>query len=250
MREKKKFKMPHLLWIMTGLILLASICTYIIPAGQFGTNEAGQIMGDSFSYLGYQTPVSPWRAIFLFLDGLTGSGLIIFTVMAMGANVAVILETGAVDDFLNWAIYKLKDKGEGILISILFCLMVYLCGFGGSDALIAVVPIGLLFTRKLKLDPIVAIGVTTYATLIGFGTGPTKQVTTQMLMDVPAYSAFGTRFFFMNLFMVIGLIFLLRYVKKVKKDPTKSLMYGAGWDPNQVVAADEESSLIKATKRP
>lgn len=248
MREKKKFKMPHLLWIMTGLILLASICTYIIPAGQFGTNEAGQIMGDSFSYLGYQTPVSPWRAIFLFLDGLTGSGLIIFTVMAMGANVAVILETGAVDDFLNWAIYKLKDKGEGILISILFCLMVYLGGFGGSDALIAVVPIGLLFTRKLKLDPIVAIGVTTYATLIGFGTGPTKQVTTQMLMDVPAYSAFGTRFFFMNLFMVIGLIFLLRYVKKVKKDPTKSLMYGAGWDPNQAVAEDEESSLIKETK--
>lgn len=240
--------MPHLLWIMTGLIMLASICTYIIPAGQFATNEAGQIMGDSFSYLGYQTPVSPWRAIYMFSDGLTGSGFIIFTVMAMGANVALILETGAVDDFLNWTIYKLKDKGEGVLISILFCLMVYLGGFGGSDALIAVVPIGLLFTKKLKLDPIVAIGVTTYATLIGFGTGPTRQVTTQMLMDVPAYSAFITRFLFMNLFMIVGLVLLLRYVKKVKKDPTKSLMYGNGWNPDEVSIGAEEFSLIKEVK--
>ena len=249
MSEKKKFKMPHLLWIMTGLIILASICTYIIPAGQFATNDLGQIMGDSFSYLGHQTPVSPWRAIYLFLDGLSGSSVIIFTVLAMGANVAVILETGAVDDFLNWAIYKLKDKGESLLISILFCLMVYLGGFGGSDALIAVVPIGLLFTKKLRLDPIVAIGVTTYATLIGFGTGPTKQVTTQMLMDVPAYSAFGTRFLFMNLFMIVGLVFLLRYVKKVKKDPTKSLMYGNGWDPDKTsFDAEDESSLIKETR--
>ena len=131
----------------------------------------------------------------------------------------------------------------------MFILMVYLGGFGGSDALIAVVPIGVVFCKKLKLEPICAIGVSTYATLIGFGTGPTKQFITQMMMDVPVYGAFFTMFISMNFFMIIGLIFLLRYVKKIRKDPTKSLMWSEGWNPaNMVVSKEEEEMLNKGTK--
>lgn len=245
-KEKKTFKMPHLLWIMFGLIALMCLLTYIIPAGQFAVDENGKILGDQFSYLGHQTPVSPWQTLMLLFDGLTGSSTIIFTVMAAGAGIAVILDTGAVDDFLNWAIYKVKDKGEALLISILFILMVYLGGFGGSDALIAVVPIGLVFAKKLKLDPISALGVTTFATLIGFGTGPAKQVTTQMLMGVPAYSSFFTRFLSMNFFMAVGLFMVLQYVKKVRKNAANSIMYDQGWDPEAVQAdAQEEEKLIK-----
>ena len=34
-KQKKGFKMPHLFWIMMGLLLITSLLTYIIPAGQF-----------------------------------------------------------------------------------------------------------------------------------------------------------------------------------------------------------------------
>ena len=53
------FKMPHLLWIMLGIVLLACLATYVIPAGQFATDANGRILGTGFQYLGYQTPVSP-----------------------------------------------------------------------------------------------------------------------------------------------------------------------------------------------
>lgn len=59
-KNKKTFKMPHLLWIMFGIILLSCLATYLIPAGAFATNEAGQITGTDFQFLGRQTPVSPW----------------------------------------------------------------------------------------------------------------------------------------------------------------------------------------------
>ena len=59
-KEKKPFKMPHLLWIMFGIIVLACLATYLIPAGEFAVNEAGQITGTDFHFLGHQTPVSPW----------------------------------------------------------------------------------------------------------------------------------------------------------------------------------------------
>lgn len=160
MKEKKKaFKMPHLLWIMFGIILVSCLATYLIPAGQFITNEAGEIIG--------------------------------------------------------------------------------------TDALIAVVPIGILFSKKLKLDPICALGVTTFAALIGFGTGPAQQATTQMLMGVTPYSAFFTRLVIMNFFLAVAIVMVLRYVKKIRKDPAASMMYGEGWNPDQAGADVDESQVIK-----
>lgn len=248
-KAKKGFKMPHLFWIMMGLLLFACLLTYIIPAGEFAVDENGKILGDQFSYLGHQNPVAPWRMFMLILQGLGDSGLVIWTVLTSGAMTAVVMATGAIDELLNWAIYKLKDKSENILITIMFVLMVYLGGFGGTDALIAVVPIGVIFTKKLKLDPICAIGVSSYATLLGFGTGPTKQFITQLMMGVPVYGAFFTMFISMNFFMLLGLFLLLRYVKKIRKDPTKSLMWSEGWNPaNMKVTAEEEAKLSQGTK--
>ena len=248
-KAKKGFKMPHLFWIMMGLLLFACLLTYIIPAGEFAVDENGKILSDQFSYLGHQNPVAPWRMFMLILQGLGDSGLVIWTVLTSGAMTAVVMATGAIDELLNWAIYKLKDKSENILITIMFVLMVYLGGFGGTDALIAVVPIGVIFTKKLKLDPICAIGVSSYATLLGFGTGPTKQFITQLMMGVPVYGAFFTMFISMNFFMLLGLFLLLRYVKKIRKDPTKSLMWSEGWNPaNMKVTAEDEAKLSQGTK--
>lgn len=209
-KEKKKFKLPHLFWLMFILIMIMSFLTYIIPAGEFAADENGKLIGDQFTYLANQNPISPWKSMLLVLDGIMGSSLIGTLVLISGASISVLLSTGAVDKFLNWAIYKLQDKGTNILIPIMFFLMAYLGGFGGSDALIAVVPIGVIFAKKLRLDPIVAIGVTSFATLIGFGTGPTKLLVPQMMMGVPVYSGFGLRFISMNFFIMIGLLYLMR----------------------------------------
>lgn len=245
MKEKKAFKMPHLLWIMFGIILLSCLATYLIPAGQFMTNAAGEIVGTDFEYLGHQTPVSPWDALMLMKTGLNGAATIMFVVMVSGATINVVLETGAMDDLMNWAVYKLKDKGSSLLIALMMILMAYLGGFGGTDALIAVVPIGILFSKKLKLDPIVALGVTTFAALVGFGTGPAQQATTQMLMGVTPYSAFFTRLVIMNFFLAVAIFMVLAYVKKIRKNPEASLMYSEGWRPDAVLEDADKSSVLK-----
>lgn len=242
--------MPHLFWIMFSLLLVSCLLTYIVPAGKFMTDpDTGKILGDQFQFLGHQTPVSPLDMMLMLLDGMVNSSLIGWSVMASGAMVAIVMGTGAFDEFLNWAVYKLKDKDDTILIAVMFVLMVYLGAFGGSDALIAIVPIGVMFSKKLRLDPICAIGVSTFATLLGFGTGPTKQATSQLLMGVPIYGTFFTMFISMNLFMFVGMFFLLRYVKKIRKDPTASPMWSEGWRPDAAtVTAEDEANLIKEVK--
>lgn len=245
MKEKKQFKMPHLLWIMFGIILLSCLATYLIPAGQFASNETGEIIGTEFHYLGYQTPVSPWDALMKMKSGLVGAATIMFVVMVSGATINVVINTGVLDDLMNWAVYKLKDKGTGLLVALMMILMAYLGGFGGTDALIAVVPIGFLFARKLRLDPICALGVTTFASLVGFGTGPAQQATTQMLMGVTPYSAFFTRLLIMNFFLAIAILMVWGYVKKIRKTPEASLMYEAGWRPEQTDIDMDENQILK-----
>ena len=249
MGKKINFKMPHLLWLMLGLVVLSCLATYIIPAGKFVVDSDGKILADQFEYLGNQTPISIWQGFCSIKDGLVGASTIIFVVMISGANIHIMLETKAIDNFMNWSLHKMKDKNKSILIILLFFLMAYLGGFGGTDALIAVVPIGILFAKKLKLDPIVALGVTTFATLIGFGTGPAQQAPTQMLMGIAPYSSFFTRFAYMNFFTIVGIMMVLNYVKKIQRNPENSLMYGEGWNPNEVKNNDniDEDELIKET---
>ncbi|MEG2435652.1 MAG: YfcC family protein [Ruthenibacterium sp.] len=238
-KEKKPFKMPHLLWIMIGLLLLCSLLTYIIPAGQFAVDADGKILGDKFAYMDAQTPVNPLKALLQVLPGLIGSGNVIFVVMVCGAAIQVFLDTKAFDKLMNFCIYKMQGKGEMLLIGVLFCIMVYLGAFGGNDSLVAIVPLGILFARKLKLDSITAIGVSFFATMIGFGTGPTKCMVTQGLMGTPIYGAFLSRFVIMNIFMVVGLLMLLSYVKKIRKNPEKSPMYAEGWRPGNDSTEEE-----------
>lgn len=245
-KKKKGFKMPHMLWLMILLLLLSSVLTYIIPAGQFGADpETGALLGDQFNFLGYQTPVNPLTALLQIFPGLTGSAAIVMIVMVSGATIQIFLDTKTFDNLLDWAIASLAGKGETLLISVLFCLMVYLGGFGGSDALIAIVPVGIAFAKKMHLDGFVAMMVTTFATLIGFGTGPNKMFTVQVMMETRPYGGFGTRFIIMNIMMLIGLFMVLSYVKSIRKDPTKSPLYGNGWDPE----SDENVEVeVKDTK--
>lgn len=243
-KRKKPFKMPHLLWIMVGMVLVCSLLTYIIPAGQFATDANGAVLGDQFNYLGAQTPVDPIHALLDIFPGLTGSAAVIFVVMVCGASMQVFLDTKSFDTLLDWSLYRLQGRGETLIISVMFCLMAYLGGFGGSDALIAVIPVGIVFAKKLRLDPITALGITLFGTMIGFGTGPAKTFVVQGLMGTRPYGAFFTRFIIMNIIMVLGLLMVLSYIKKIRKDPTKSPMYSEGWRPGADVSEEE----LKETK--
>lgn len=111
-KEKKAFKMPHLLWIMIGMVLICSLLTYIIPAGEFAMDAEGKILGDQFAFLGHQTPVSPIAALMNIFPGLTGSASVIFIVMVCGASMEVFLATKSFDVLLDWSIAKMQGGGR------------------------------------------------------------------------------------------------------------------------------------------
>ena len=63
--KKKAFKLPHQLVILFGIAVLATLATYIVPAGVYDQIEGEgrkAIDAASFHYID-QTPVSPWTAL-------------------------------------------------------------------------------------------------------------------------------------------------------------------------------------------
>ena len=248
-KKKSKLKMPHLLFLMLGLILLMSLLTYIVPAGQFATDpETGALIGDEFHLLGHQTPVNIWQALNYILPGFMNSSYVISLLLISGGCVGVIMGTGAFDEMVNWALYKLQDKGVSVLVPIVFMVIAIHGGFGGGDSMIALVPLGVMMAKKLRLDPIMAVALTFFASFTGFAVGPSRVGTAQLMMDVPMYSGFVERTAIMLVIVIIGMLYTLRYARKISHDPKYSVMGAGPWYEDSPV--DTAQSMTEAEFSP
>lgn len=236
--KKKSFQMPHLLFLLLGMMVLMVALTYILPAGQFVDGVYTPMD---------RTPVGPWQALMYIYDGITNSGAIIAILLATGGCIEIILGTGALDRVIDSCVYALRDKGAAVLVPMMFILMALLGGFGGSDALIAVVPVGVLVAKKLKLDPISGAAISLAGTLVGFACSPGGSYMAQGLMDVPMYSGYTERVIILLITAVVGAIYVGIYAIRVEKDPTKSLMGNLDWqaDLNDVGELKEAKLDIK-----
>ena len=81
--------------------------------------------------------------------------MIIGLLLAAGGYTGVVLSTKAIDETVDYAIYKLQDKGINVLIPVVFFIYCFIGAFASGDQIIAMVPVGLMFAKKLRLDPII-----------------------------------------------------------------------------------------------
>ena len=108
---------------------------------------------------------------------------------------------------------------------------------GGGDSLIAVVPIGVMFAQKLRLDPISGASISLLGTLTGFACRPGGSYTAQSIMGITLYSGYNLRLVFLLVTAVVGALYVTWYAKRIEKDPSKSAMGDLSWQ------ADLNSSL-------
>ena len=242
---KKSFKMPHLMVIVFCLIFFMSAMTYVIPAGQFATDpQTGQLIGSEFHFLGHQTPVSPWQAMLYIKDGIVNSGTIIATLFVAGGLTGVVLATKSIDNLVDYSIYRLQDKGLDVLIPLLTLVFLLFGTFSGGDYVIAMVPIGLMIARKLRVDPIVGFSVVIVAIVLGGTSSPTNVMLAQMVMEVPLYSGFGMRLLLNIPVYGIVIFYIWSYAKKVAADPSRSALGFSGWQ-NELDSADLAGASVK-----
>lgn len=229
-KEKKAgFKLPHLMFLILGMLIFMSLMTYVIPAGSYGVKADGTLDGSSFSLLGHQTPVSPWRAMLTILTGLQNSAYTISILLINGGTIGVILKTKAIDRLIDFALYKLQDKGIVIVVPLVVFMLGLLGAFGGGDHLVALIPLGIMMARKLRVDPIMAMGLTLFAVFMGSSWSPTSLIIHWTMMELPFYSGFSVRFVMMLVTIAVNCILTTVYALRVSRDPSKSLLGTTDW---------------------
>ena len=231
--KKRRFMNPNGYFIITLLIILAVIATWVIPAGQYDRviDEAtGREVVDplSFRYI-ERTPVGLFDALLAIPEGIAlSSGIISFIFIVAGAT-AIVKSTGAIDAGLMALVNKFKGKDLPlVLVTILICsLLGSLLGF--AQEIIPFIALGVAMALSLGYDRVVGFHIVRTSCWIGFAAStinPYVVTVAQEMAGLPIMSGLTYRIIMYIVFMAISTVFFLRYAKKVKEDPKNSILYG------------------------
>ncbi len=230
-KKKKKLELPDTLIILLGMILVATVCTFIIPAGEYKRvlNQAtNRQVADpaSFHYVA-QKPVGIMEMFFSIPQGLIESANIVFLTLICGAVFHLVTFTGALDAGLNNAIKKLSGGKKYALVFGLFFISFLLGLRGSAETLLPFVPLAVAASIAMGFDSITGTALVLLGGVAGTSTTfmDTSLVIAQGISELPVYSGAGFRLACSGVTFIIALLFILRYCRKLDKDPAKSSMY-------------------------
>ncbi len=255
--KKKRFELPHIFVILFFLIVIISVFTYFIPAGEFDRDfdeksEREIIDPDSYHEV-EANPTSLLDFITVIPRGLVEGAEIIFLILVIGGAMEVIIATGALEAGVNKLATVFKGKHEMIVIPIF--LVVFAIGgatLSLSDEVAAFVPIGIALARALGYDAIVGTAMVALGAASGVNAGIFSPFTTgvaQTIAGLPLYSGAQFRTMSMIVFLVLAWIHVYKYAKNIKTDPSKSYIYDIEQKYKDEVIQYNQDALEFTTRR-
>ena len=229
--KKKGFTMPHTFVILVVIILFAVALTWIIPSGEYARIEdpiSGKKIVDatSFAYVD-NVHVSPIEVPMLIIDAFSANADLITLILLSGAAINMLTATGALQALVATIVRRFSNRVE-IFIPLLMLVFALICTTQGVNTFIAFAPITVMLALSLGLDSIVGVGIILLGGAIGFSTGTLNVSTTlvaQKIAELPNYSGIGYRWGCFGVFYVITCLLMVRYAKKIQKNPELSPMY-------------------------
>ncbi|MGY0392519.1 YfcC family protein [Bizionia sp. KMM 8389] len=162
------------------------------------------------------------------VKGIIEASDIIFLVLIIGGLIGIMNFTGAFDAGIVWLANTLKGK-EYILI-VLVTALIALGGttFGLAEETIAFYPILIPMFLAAKYDAMVPLASIYLGSAIGTMCSTVNPFSTIIASDAAGINwttGLTGRIITLLIGVAICIIYILRYASKVKKDPTKSLIY-------------------------
>ena len=254
-KGKSKFKFPNSLAVLFILIIMVTILTHIIPPGNFAkvvNPETGVEMVDaaSFVYAQEKTPVGIFEMFVAIQKGFVESGSVIFLILFAYFCVYTIIKTGSIHAGVN-SLLKLL-KGKNALVIPIFFVVFALAGatYGEWDTIYGLIPIFVGLAVAMGYDAIVGLCMSGMAVAVGFASAITNPFTigiAHSYADLPLFSGMGLRIIVFIVFVSAGIFWTMQYAKKIKADPSKSMVYGI--DLGSMDFSNENADLEFTSKR-
>ena len=266
----KKRKVPHTFVIVFFIIVIAAVLTWIIPPGKYVSelvgdetvmtfyyadqlNEAGPSTGSGTST--FTAEPQTWQVFSAFYKGFVKQSNIIVFILIIGGAFWIMNKSKAIDmgimSFLKFTKRLERNKlmqkiGVNNIVIILIMLLFSLFGsvFGMSEETIAFALIIIPLAVSMGYDSIVGLCMVYVAAHIGFSGAMLNPFTigiAQGIAEIPLFTGIGYRAVCWAILTVVGIVFVLWYANKVKKNPQSSIMYedDAYWRKSAEVKEEE-----------
>lgn len=242
-------KIPNTFTIVFFLILIAAVCTWFIPGGEYvrqavevenadGTVATREVVdGHSFHYV--ERAPQTWQVFTSFFNGFVDKADIIVFILMVGGAFFILNDSHAIDvgvmAFLR-RVQRLNRFGffrklgvENIIMTLIM-IMFSLFGavFGMSEETIAFVVIFIPLSISMGYDSIVGLCLCYVAAHVGFAGAMLNPFTigiAQGIAEIPLFSGLEYRFFCWVVLTLVCIVFVLLYARKVKKRPEASPVY-------------------------
>ena len=249
---KHGLKVPHTLVLLFGMIVVALLLTYILPQGRFERIEHDGhqvVVAESFQAVENPELLSPWSVFLAIPKGFAAAQAIIFFVFLIGGAFGVFRATGAADALIG---FLLRKMGRAPALLIAGGLLVFAAGsssIGMAEEYLPFVPLLVTLSIGLGFDAVTAVGILCVGYSIGYGTALINPFTVLIAQDiaglVPA-SGKAYRMVLSVLFLSIGFLHVWRYARRVKAEPSKSLVADIESDSDSTVAGKESVNLTRS----
>ena len=229
-KKKAKIAVPHVYILLIGLIIICSLLSYVLPAGQYDMIEVnGREIVDSATYhVVEKTPVTLMQFLTAIPRGMQQSAQIIFFIFIVGGAFEILQETRAIEAGIGRLLKLLRGKTWVVLpvITLLFALGGAV--FGMSEETIPFIPIFVSLCIAMGYDSITGAAIVLCGAAAGYAGAFMNPFTLQVaqgIAELPVLSGMGYRVVMFVLFTAVTIVFILWYANRVKKDPQKSSMY-------------------------
>jgi uncharacterized ion transporter superfamily protein YfcC len=242
-----RFTLPSAYTILFGLIVITALATWIIPAGQYALDPEGSPIPGTYEEVD-STPSrilvdslkAPINGLYGIEDPTTGnvdvynSGTLFgaidvaLFIIVIGGFIAVTMQTGAIQAGIARLVAKLRGH-ERWMIPIL--MVIFALGgttYGMAEESLAFYVLVITVMIAAGYDALTGAAVI----LLGCGIGvlgstvnPFATGIASDFADVALSEGLVLRLVLLILGLVVGIWYVLRYAERVRRDPTKSVIY-------------------------
>jgi uncharacterized ion transporter superfamily protein YfcC len=255
-QSSRRFKVPHVFALLTGVIFVCSLLTWVLPAGNYqrevltvGSLERTVVIPDSYQTLkknfslkgavlgdkreDLASPVSLVGFLSAIPRGMERSGEIIFFIFILGGVFGILQRTGAIVALLNSMQQRFRNSSALLTVVLMTAIAVGGSTLGMGEEFIPLVPIFLIASKQMGYDRIYGLALVFLAAEVGFAAATTNPFTVniaQGIAELPLNSAIPFRVVFFLSAIALSVVYVLRYGARIAKDPSASFMTGDSFD--------------------
>lgn len=218
--------------LLTGLLVVCGFLTLVVPQGCFERDAEGMIIAGSYVQ-GQVKGIAPWRVItapfrvFASEDALTIIMISIF-LLVMSGVFNLLEKTDGISIFIGKTVQKFSNKKRLVICVAVLVFMLFGSFFGMFEELVTLLPLVIVFMLSMGFDTLTGLGVCMMGACFGFSAAITNPFSVGLvanLANIHVMDGMWLRLVFFVIVFVSVCTFLLLHVKKITKDPTKSLTY-------------------------